>query len=314
MASLSKHLFYVSTLIRDAQISTHKKANIRRQFDLVKSLFRLIFGVVLSGLCSTVLSAELTIAVAANFAATLKLLATEYQLITDDTILISIGSSGKLSTQIIHGAPYDIFLSADSEHPQTLIDKQLANVDSRFTYAVGTLALWKPHGGLNIHSRTGFDFSTARLVGLASPRHAPYGKAAQEVLTAMGQWQALSANQRLAFAESVGQAWHYAASGSVDAAFVALSQITAAQLRSDGDKDRNQNPMKNTQGSDYWLPPKEWYTPIVQQGVILRNSKHQAAAERFSRWLQTDAKAIKTIQTAGYNTVGPPTNGTSDAN
>ena len=286
---------------------------------LLRNFFLCVF---LAAICATAPAGELTVAVASNFAATLKVLTPHYQQATGDTIHASIGSSGKLATQIIHGAPYDIFLSANGELPAMLVNKQLAVPDSRFTYATGTLALWKPRGHLSALLPQGFDFSMIELVALANPRHAPYGAAAQQVLISMGQWDRLSGQNRLALAESVSQAWHFAASGNVDVAFVALSQIKqvlphnadsepSLQSRKQSRK-QSQNQSQNQsqkppqeQVNDYWLPPAQWYSPIVQQGVILSHSNNQAAARRFCTWLQADPTALRIIQKAGYKIVDP---------
>ena len=244
---------------------------------------------------------ELNVAVAANFAATLRLLAAQYHRVSGDTINISIASSGKLSTQIMHGAPYDIFLSADGEHPQRLIDAGLAQADSLFTYALGTLVLWRPHhpstrGPTNPSPTiTADSLASARLIALASPRHAPYGRAAKESLIALGHWQTLIDNGRLALAESVGQAWHFAASGNADLAFVALSQVKAAA--------------PGYQGANYWPVPPELHGPIVQRGIILTGTREIELARRFCGWLQTDPWARATIVEAGYRLPDHPTQG-----
>lgn len=243
--------------------------------------------------CAAVTAAELNVAVAANFAATLRVLAPEFQRSTGDTLNISVASSGKLSAQIIHGAPYDVFLSADREHPQRLIDTNMALPDSLFTYALGSLVLWRANdtpveGGMADTAAFRADnLSAARLIALASPRHAPYGKAAKETLLALGYWQNLMDNQRLAIAESVGQAWHFGASGNADLAFVALSQIKTAAGH-------------NGRQISYWPVPAELYSPIVQQGIIVKASRQVSLARRFCSWLQADPRARATITEAGY--------------
>lgn len=274
---------------------------------------KVFLGMFLTTICATAWAAELTVAVASNFAATLKILTPYYQQATGDTIHASIGSSGKLATQIIHGAPYDIFLSANSELPTMLVNKQLAVPGSRFSYATGTLALWQPRGHLSALPPQGFDFSTIEMVALANPRHAPYGAAAQQVLAVMGQWDRLSGQNRLALAESVSQAWHFAASGNVDVAFVALAQIKHV-LPHNGDSEPAYRLQEQSQEQvdDYWLPPAQWYSPIVQQGVILTRSRNKAAARRFCRWLQADPTAIQIIQKAGYQKIEPLPGDNSD--
>ena len=191
-----------------------------------------------------------------------------------------------------------MLLSADSEHPQRLIDTNKARSNSVFTYALGTLVLWQTSNTSrqddipDISTVNADSLTHARLIALASPRHAPYGRAAQEALQALGLWQGLMDSQRLAIAESVGQAWHYAASGNADLAFVALSQVKAV-----ADKDGGQ--------VSYWPVPAELYSPIVQQGVILAGSQQVPLARRFRSWLQTEPWVRAAITEAGYRL--PPT-------
>ncbi len=225
---------------------------------------------------------------------------------------MSVGSSGKLYAQIVQGAPYDIFLSADSELPDALVNQQLALRDSRFTYALGTLAVWHSRGEPGDAGSGGLDLGTASIVALASPRHAPYGRAARQVLIAEKQWDTLVASKRLALAESVGQAWHYAASGNADVAFVALSQLRQAQptARPGGLPVLPAATLTQAQAviqavdnaGFYWLPPQHLYAPIVQQGVILARSENLAAARRFCAWLTLDPVAVNIIHAAGYHT------------
>ncbi len=274
-----------------------------------------LLAVLIIGWSTTTSGADLSVAVAANFAATLRTLVHQYQLQSNDTVRMSVGSSGKLYAQIVQGAPYDIFLSADSELPVMLANQQLALRDSRFTYALGTLAVWHARGDPDNTSKGGLDLGATRIVALASPRHAPYGRAARQVLIAEQQWDALVASKRLALAESVGQAWHYAATGNADVAFVALSQLRQARPTarptglapgSAATPYQAQTAIESLQSPDnpgfYWLPPQHLYAPIVQQGVILAASKNLAAARRFCAWLISDPVAVNIIHAAGYHT------------
>jgi len=230
---------------------------------------------------------EINVAVAANFMGTLQKLAPQFEQASGHRLVLSSGSSGQLLTQIEQGAPFDVFLSADSERPKQLEADGLAAAGSRFTYAIGTLALWSPKAGVVDAEGKVLQAGGYRFVALADPRNAPYGTAAQQVLTALGLWDRLNQEKRIALGESITQAWQFAATGNADLAFVALSQVVTADGRMSG---------------SHWLPPQSMYTRIDQDAVVLTHSTKRAAAERFMKWLRTDPRALAAIETAGYRT------------
>jgi molybdate transport system substrate-binding protein len=123
------------------------------------------------------------------------------------------------------------------------------------------------------------------MIGIAEPRNAPYGAAAQQVLASLGLWDKLNHDRKLAVGENINQAWQFAATGNVDMAFVALSQVS-----SDG-----------VIAGSYWLPPQSLYAPLDQDAVILVRTGKRAAAEAFMNWLRKDPQAIATIKAAGYH-------------
>ncbi len=227
---------------------------------------------------------QLNVAVAANFYGTLQKLAPKFRQASGIELLISSGSSGQFYTQIREGAPFDVLLSADAERPRQLETDGLTIPGSRFTYAIGTLVLWSPKAGVvdpggKVLSGDGF-----RLLSIAEPGNAPYGAAAQQVLTALGLWDKLNQQKMLVVGENINQAWQFAASGNADLGFVALSQVSSDGVIS----------------GSHWLPPPALYSPIDQDAVILQSSGRRSSAEAFMRWLRTDPQAIATIKAAGY--------------
>src|ERR1700733_15783316 len=228
---------------------------------------------------------ELNVAVAANFFGTLQKLAPKFEQASGNKLLLSSGSSGQFYTQIREGAPFDVLLSADSDRPKQLEQDGLAVPGSRFTYAVGTLVLWSPKAGVVDRDGKVLRGGAYRMLGIADPRNAPYGAAAQQVLTALGLWDKLNQDKKLAVGENINQAWQYAATGNVDMAFVALSQVT------DG----------NTISGSYWLPPQSLYLPLQQDAVILTHSGKRQSAEAFLNWLRHDPQATAVIKAAGYH-------------
>jgi len=152
-------------------------------------------------------AAELHVAVAANFFGPLQKLAPMFEQASGNQLLISSGSSGQLYTQIKQGAPFDVFLSADSEKPQLLENEGLAIAGSRFTYAVGALVLWSAKPGLVDNSGKVLQAQQYRFIGVANPQTAPYGTAAQQVLTKLGLWDKLNRERKIVIGENITQAW-----------------------------------------------------------------------------------------------------------
>lgn len=227
----------------------------------------------------------LTLAVAANFAGALETLAEQYEADTGDRVRISVGSTGRLYAQIRNGAPFDAFFAADVERPRKLEAQGLSVPDSRFTYAVGRLALWSPDPGRvddagRILATGGFEH-----LAIANPRLAPYGLAARQTLEKMGLWETLQ--PRLVRGENIGQTFHFVSSGHAELGFVALSQIPRDD---DG----------GVRGS-HWRIPTALYDPIEQQAVSLQDTQ---ALREFMRFVRSD-RARALIHRAGYTTPAP---------
>lgn len=225
----------------------------------------------------------LRVAVAANFLPTMRLLADEYEAISGDRLIISTGSSGGLYAQIYQGAPYDLFFSADETRPLKLEQDGLILADSRFTYARGVLVLWSASKDLADSRGTPLKHPEHYFLTLANPRSAPYGRAAQQVMSHLGVWDIWQRQQRVIRAQSVGQSFNQVTSGAASFGFVALSQTMG---------------LAANEGS-VWIPPQEFYDPIIQQAVILKRTAYPESAERFTHWLQT-REARQLIVKAGY--------------
>jgi molybdate transport system substrate-binding protein len=234
--------------------------------------------------CLPAAAEELNVAVAANFLGTLQQLAPKFEQASGHHLVISSGSSGQLYAQIKQGAPFDVFLSADADRPKLLESEGLGVAGSRFTYAIGTLVLWSPRPGYVDAAGKVLQNGHVRLLAIADPKNAPYGAAAQQVLTALGVWDDFNRDHKIAMAENINQAWQFAATGNAELAFIARSQI-------------------NAEGS-WWEPPQSQYAEIDQDGVVLTHSGKRAAAEAFMRWLRGDSQAIALITAAGYRVKG----------
>lgn len=227
----------------------------------------------------------LKIAVASNFLYPMKFLRTDFHARSDVKIKITAGSTAKLYAHVINGAPFDVFLSADRLTPKRLVKHNLALSNVAFQYAKGQLVLWSVNtkiaspAALQQRLLKG-DF--ARLA-LANPKTAPYGRAAMQVLT---HYSVNTTRAKLILGESVSQAYQFTSSGNVDMGFVALSQLRS---QATSKPLSHHFPQQETNRSQlrYWLVPATTYEPILQYGVILKKTKHAAAAEEFVHYLQS---------------------------
>lgn len=224
---------------------------------------------------------QVMVAVASNFTAPMQEIEQAFEATTPHELTLVIGSSGKIYAQIQHGAPYDVFLSADQDKPQRLEDKGLAVKGSRFTYAQGTLALWH-YGNENPH--TLLMENRYQHIAVANPKLAPYGLAAKETLEALGL--ANQAQSKQVTGENITQAWQFTASGNAELGLVALSQLVS----------NTENKHKKGQ---FWLVPQSLYSPVYQDAVLLTDASDNPAAKAFMRFLKSD-KAREIMEGYGY--------------
>lgn len=234
-------------------------------------------AVFLTTIVSTpVWASEVSVAVAANFAAPMERIAALFQKESGHTVKFIPAASGKLYTQIRAGAPFDVLLSADEEIPKRLLQEGLAVAGSRFVYATGRLVLWSAQPGLVDEKGAVLNTGNFDKLAYANPGFSPYGIATRETLTKLTMWNAMQ--KKLKKSDDVTQTYQLAANESADMAFIALSQVMR-----DG---------KVTTGS-WWLVPSELHHPIRQSAVLLSGAKDQAAAKALLAFLKSDkAKAV----------------------
>jgi molybdate transport system substrate-binding protein len=225
---------------------------------------------------------EISIAVAANFTAPMKLIAAEFEKDSGHKVLASFGSTGKFYAQIRNGAPFQILLAADDETPTKLAKEGAAVGASQFTYATGKLVLWSAKPGLVDSAGAVLKKGTFEHLALPDPKLAPYGVAGVETLKALGAYEAVQ--PKLVTAENLTQAYQFIASGNAELGFVALSQV-----QKDG----------KIEGSS-WLVPANLYTAIRQDAVILDKGKGVHAVEALMKYLRGD-KARALIKSFGYD-------------
>ncbi|GAB3893841.1 molybdate ABC transporter substrate-binding protein [Larkinella knui] len=206
---------------------------------------------------------QIRVAVAANAQFVMEKLKAGFEKKTGLQIEPIVNSSGKLTAQIQHGAPFDVFLSADMAYPEAIFQAGLAQRKPRI-YAYGLLVLWTradidPARGLTVLT----DQRIAKIA-VANPKTAPYGAVAVDVLTSQNLLTHLQS--KIVYGESISQINQYLVSGAVDAAFTAKSVVLEPSVREKG----------------RWVAIKG--AKPIAQGVILLK-KARAGSQKFYDYL-----------------------------
>lgn len=218
------------------------------------------------------------VAVAANFTEPAKEIAALFKQKTGHEAVLIFGASGAFYTQITHGAPFEVFLSADDERPKAAINSGFAVPNSRFTYAIGKLVLWSRVVDVTNGEAVLKAGNFSRL-SIANPVAAPYGTAAIETMKKLGVYQALS--PKIVQGNSIAQAFQFVDTRNAELGFIALSQLYGVT------------------GGTRWNVPQNLYSQIRQDAVLLKNGENNEAAKAFLAFLKTpDARAI--IERFGY--------------
>jgi molybdate transport system substrate-binding protein len=220
------------------------------------------------------------VAVAANFTTAAKALVQEFERNNNHKIKLSFGSTGKIYAQISHGAPFAVFLSADTERPAILVQRGLAVENSQFTYATGKLALYsRVLPIIDSDIKTLLSGDNIIKVAIANPKTAPYGAAAEEAMKSLKIEHTL--RKKIIKGESISQTFQFAYSKNASVGFVAASQVIG---RAKG---------------QYQLIPESIYTPIRQDAVILKSGAKNTAATEFFEFLKSP-KAKQMMTLYGY--------------
>ena len=226
-----------------------------------------------------VLADEIRVAVASNFADTIREVAKGFENNTGHKVSVISGSTGKHYAQIINGAPFNLFFAADVRRARLLEEEGFIDAGSRFTYALGKLVLWSPAADyIDPHGRVVTD-GGFRYLAVANPRLAPYGRAAREVLQGRGVWSSLRG--RMVRGENIGQTFQFVSSGNAELGFVSYSQIK-----------RPGQPIKGS----FWEVPQPLYSSIEQQAVLLDDND---PARSFLDYVKSD-EALEIIRGFGY--------------
>jgi len=218
----------------------------------------------------------LRIAAAADLQPVLPPLLNEFERKTGIHAEASYQSSATLATQILNGAPFDLFLAADLSFPQRVIDAGRAEQTSAVPYARGTLVLWtRNDSGVSDLSLDAMRGEAVKTIAIANPEHAPYGRAAHATLEHLNLLD--DVQPKLVVAENIAQAAQYADSGNAQIGFISLTSALTPRLKADG---------------HFIRIPGEDYPPIVQGAVSIRGGSTRAA-QQFLEFLHSPETAQK---------------------
>lgn len=245
---------------------------------LVRKMLHLAAGAALILASGAALSAEpLTVAVAANVKYAFDELATAFKKESGIAVQGVFGSTGKIAAQVESGAPFDVFLAADTKTPEALYKAGWAAGAPR-PYAYGVLVLWTVR---DLDLRRGMTLladAAVQKVAIPNPRLAPYGRAAIQALEHAKLKAAVE--PKLVMGESIGQTAQFVASGAADIGFNAKSIVLASELA----------------GKGHWVEvDRASYDPIAQSVVVLKHGADTQAANarKFEAFLFTPtARAI----------------------
>jgi molybdate transport system substrate-binding protein len=165
---------------------------------------------------------DITIAAASDLRLAFEELGASFEEETGTAVTFSFGSSGQLAEQVVNGAPFDVFASANVDFVDEVVAAGRADGSTKETYAFGRLVVFSPGPG-GVTTLDGLAGTGVRHVAIANPDHAPYGVAADQALRSAGVHDTVS--PKLVLGENVSDTLRLATTGNADAAIVALSLV-----------------------------------------------------------------------------------------
>lgn len=190
---------------------------------------------------------------------------------------IIYGSSGKFHTQIQQGAPYDLFFSADIAFPRELVKKGMAASEVK-PYAVGRVVLWSNSMDASKMTLASLTDPKISRIAIANPKHAPYGKRAEEALKASGLWDRLQ--PKFVYGENIAHTAQFVQTGNAQVGIIALSLALSPELSKKG---------------GYYLIPDKLHNPLEQGYVITKRGAGKPLAQKFADYM--NAKSSRAIMT-----------------
>lgn len=187
------------------------------------------------------------------------------------------GSSGKFHAQIQNGAPYDLYFSADIKYAKSLVKAGFAAGDVK-AYAFGRIVLWSSTLDASTMTLASLADTNITRIAIANPKHAPYGKRAEEALRAINLWDRVKS--KLIFGENIAHTAQFVDTGNAQVGVIALALALSPQLANKG---------------GYWLIPSDLHEPLEQGFIITRRAANNALAKQFADYMDSpSARAVMT--------------------
>ena len=246
---------------------------------IIKTFITVLY--ILIFLCKHSYAKEIRIGVASNFLMPMNFIKQNFENENKTKIYLSSGSSGSLYSQIMNGAPLDIFLSANQDFPKKLENTAKGVKGTRFTYARGKLLLFSTNKDL-------FDFTFPNIIlskkikyiGIGNPKYVPYGMAAKEVLKSLKVFNRLE--KKFILSKNVNQVFLMNYYGNLDIGFIAKSDFI----------------IKYKKGK-VWDIPQDLYSPINQDAILLKYGEKKPEAKNFLKFLSSKKVRDKLVS-LGY--------------
>lgn len=231
-------------------------------------MIKLFFVAVLLLMATTAHAEKITVAAAADLKYAMDEIVTSFNKShSGHQIEVIYGSSGKFFTQVQQGAPYDLYFSADINYPHELANKGFA-ASEVIPYAFGRIVLWS--NSMEADKMTLANLTNQKIakIAIANPKHAPYGKRAEEALKSIKLWDVVQ--PKLVFGENIAHTAQFVQTGNAQAGIIALSLAL--------------NPALSKQGG-YYLIPENLHEPLEQGYIITKRAENNALAKIFSRYM-----------------------------
>ena len=235
-------------------------------------------------LCNSLFAGDIKIAVAANVSYAIDDLKKEFNKLYPNTkVKVTLGSSGKLTAQISHGAPYQLFMSANMKYPNALYKNKIA-ITKPLVYAKGSLAYLSIKKqdfsqGINL-----VENSNIKRIAVANPKTAPYGIATKQALENAGVYNNIK--KKFIYGESISQTVSYTVTAA-DIGFIAKSSLYSPKMA------------KYKKGINWIEVDTKLYNPIDQGIVILKNGKNNGEVTAFYKFMLSH-KAKTILKDFGY--------------
>lgn len=228
--------------------------------------------------------AEVRVAAAADLQFAMADLVQQYKNQSGNMVNVTYGSSGNFFSQILNGAPFDLFFSADVDYPRQLVIANLANPATFYKYALGRIVIWVPPGSKIDVAQQKWNAlldSSVQKIAIANPEHAPYGRAAVAAMKKAGVYEKVKA--KVVLGENISQAAQFVQSGNAQVGIVALSLALSPAMES----------------GERWEIPADAHPPIEQGAILLSNAKNKDAARAFLEFVKSES-AVATLAKYGF--------------